>query len=30
MQRAPENAGVEFIPENSGGAGVGLKKKTRR
>lgn len=26
MQRALENAGVEFIPENGGGAGVRLKE----
>ncbi|TWB88466.1 hypothetical protein FBZ93_118146 [Bradyrhizobium macuxiense] len=27
MQEALENAGVEFIPENGGGAGVRLKKR---
>lgn len=27
MQRALEDGGVEFIPENGGGAGVRLKKK---
>lgn len=28
IQRALEAAGVEFIPENGGGAGVRLKKAT--
>ena len=27
MQKAMENAGVEFIPENGGGAGVRLRKR---
>jgi transcriptional regulator with XRE-family HTH domain len=27
IQRALETAGVEFIPENGGGAGVRLKRK---
>ncbi|WP_322994234.1 helix-turn-helix transcriptional regulator [Castellaniella sp.] len=28
VQRALESAGVEFIPENGGGAGVRLRKET--
>ena len=28
IQQALEEAGVEFIPENGGGAGVRLKKET--
>jgi DNA-binding Xre family transcriptional regulator len=28
IQRALEQAGVEFIPENGGGAGVRLRKQT--
>lgn len=30
MRTALEKAGVEFIPENGGGAGVRLKKKGKR
>jgi transcriptional regulator with XRE-family HTH domain len=30
VQKALEKAGVEFIPENGGGAGVRLAKKARR
>jgi transcriptional regulator with XRE-family HTH domain len=30
VQRALEKAGVEFIPENGGGAGVRLAKRSRR
>jgi ribosome-binding protein aMBF1 (putative translation factor) len=29
LRKAMEAAGVEFIPENGGGAGVRLKKRTR-
>jgi transcriptional regulator with XRE-family HTH domain len=29
LRRALEKAGVEFIPENGGGAGVRLRKKKR-
>lgn len=29
LRRAFEKAGVEFIPENGGGAGVRLRKKRR-
>jgi transcriptional regulator with XRE-family HTH domain len=29
IRRALEKAGVEFIPENGGGAGVRLKKRRR-
>ncbi|RAH99609.1 transcriptional regulator [Acuticoccus sediminis] len=28
LQRALEDAGVEFIPENGGGAGVRLRKRS--
>lgn len=30
IQAALEKAGVEFVPENGGGAGVRLKKKAKR
>ena len=30
IRRALERAGIEFIEENGGGAGVRLKKRTRR
>ena len=30
VQRALEKAGVEFIPENGGGAGVRLAKRARK
>ncbi|WP_345892340.1 helix-turn-helix domain-containing protein [Mesorhizobium amorphae] len=30
IRRALESAGVEFIPENGGGAGVRLRKTDRR
>ncbi|MDI4234758.1 helix-turn-helix transcriptional regulator [Bradyrhizobium sp. Arg237L] len=30
VQRALESAGVEFIPENGGGAGVRLAKRAKR
>ena len=30
IAKALEKAGVEFIPENGGGAGVRLAKKTRK
>ena len=30
VQRALEKAGVEFIPENGGGAGVRLAKRGRK
>jgi hypothetical protein len=30
IQAALEKAGVEFIPENGGGAGVRLAKRSRR
>ena len=30
VQRALEKAGVEFIPENGGGAGVRLAKRAKR
>jgi transcriptional regulator with XRE-family HTH domain len=30
LQRALERAGVEFIPENGGGAGVRMKKMRRK
>jgi hypothetical protein len=30
VQRTLEKAGVEFIAENGGGAGVRLRKKTKR
>jgi transcriptional regulator with XRE-family HTH domain len=30
VQKALENAGVEFIPENGGGAGVRLAKRSKR
>jgi len=30
LRRALEKAGVEFIPENGGGAGVRLKKRGKR
>jgi hypothetical protein len=29
VQKAIEKAGVEFIPENGGGAGVRMKKRRR-
>lgn len=29
LEKALKRAGVEFIPENGGGAGVRLKKRTR-
>jgi transcriptional regulator with XRE-family HTH domain len=30
LRRALERAGVEFIPENGGGAGVRLSKRSKR
>lgn len=30
LRKALEKAGVEFIPENGGGAGVRLAKRTKR
>jgi hypothetical protein len=30
LRRALEKAGIEFIAENGGGAGVRLKKRTKR
>lgn len=30
LRRALEKAGIEFIPENGGGAGVRMKKRAKR